>query len=93
MTDEFCIEWVKGQKVAGVSVPNGSQLKNRLLKLAQDRPDEVEIYCENDDGSICQHVPVAWVKISNPKIMSEENKAKVSERFQKMWDERKKNEK
>ena len=48
--NECVIEWIKGDKVAGVTMPNNTKLKNRILKIAETRK-EVEVTI-NDDGSI-----------------------------------------
>lgn len=70
--NECVIEWIKGEKVAGVTMPNNTKLKNRILKIAETRK-EVEVTM-NADGSIYARIPSAWVKI-NPKLeLSEEEK-------------------
>ena len=70
--NECVIEWIKGDKVAGVTMPNNTKLKNRILKIAETRK-EVEVTI-NDDGSIYARIPSAWVKI-NPTIeLTEEEK-------------------
>lgn len=83
--NEFAIEWIKGSKYAGVSVPSGTALKSKLLRLAEKNPDEVKIVTENEDGSMFAHVPVSYVKISPPRKISEEQKEAASERFRQMW--------
>lgn len=83
--NEFAIEWVKGAEYAGVTVPSGTALKSKLLRLAEEHPDEVKIMAENDDGSIFAHIPVRYIKISPPKKMSDEQKEAASERFKQMW--------
>ena len=84
--DEFAIEWVKGAEYAGVTAPSGTALKSKLLRLARENPNEVEIMVENQDGSLFAHIPVRYVKISPPKKMSEEQREAASERFKKMWE-------
>ena len=70
--NECVIEWIKGEKVAGVTMPNNTKLKNRILKIAETRK-EVEVTM-NADGSIYARIPSFWVKI-NPKLeLSEEKK-------------------
>ena len=34
--NEFCIEWIKGNDYAGVTVPSGTALKNKLLRYAEE---------------------------------------------------------
>ena len=70
--NECVIEWIKGEKMAGVTMPNNTKLKNRILKIAETRK-EVEVTI-NADGSIYARIPSSWVKI-NPKLeLSEEEK-------------------
>lgn len=83
--NEFSIEWVKGAEYAGVTVPSGTALKSKLLRLAEKNPDEVKIVVENKDGSLFAHVPVNYIKISPPRQVSEEQKEAASERFKQMW--------
>ena len=40
---------------------------NRLKKLAQDYPNDVEIQYINDDGSIGARVPYDWFRFVKPK--------------------------
>ena len=32
--NEFCIEWIKGNDYAGVTVPSGTALKSKLMRYA-----------------------------------------------------------
>lgn len=70
--NECVIEWIKGEKVAGVTMPNNTKLKNRILKIAETR-SEVEVTV-NDDGSIYARIPSSWVKINPSVEMTEEKK-------------------
>ena len=83
--NEFAIEWINGSDYAGVTVPSGTALKSKLLRLAEKNSDEVKIVVENKDGSMFAHVPVNYIKISPPKKMSEEQREAASERFRQMW--------
>lgn len=65
---ENVIEWIRGEKVAGVTLTSG-RLSNRIKKLAETRED-VEIIAENKDGSIFAHIPVSWVRINPPKVLN-----------------------
>ena len=73
------IEWLTGDDRVTVTF---DQLKyiNKIKKLAEKHP-EVEIRAENKDGSITAHLPLNFIKISAPKQVSEEFKAKASERL------------
>lgn len=83
--NEFVIEWIKGAEYAGITVPSGTALKSKLLKLADKNPKDVKIIAENRDGSLYAHMPISYVKISPPRQVSEEQKEAASERFKKMW--------
>ena len=85
---EFCIEWIKGNEYAGVSVPSGTALKSKLMKYAESRPDEVKVMAVNKDGSAFFHVPVSYIKISPPRKVSEAQREAAGERFRKMWEEK-----
>ena len=83
--NEFSIEWIKGGNYAGVTVPTGTALKSKLLKLGKEHPNDVKVISENEDGSIFVHIPVNYVKISPPRKVSDEQKEAASKRFKQMW--------
>lgn len=89
--NEFAIEWVKGGKYAGVTVPTGTALKSKLLRLAEQNPEDVKIISENKDGSVFAHIPIKYVKISPPRKISDEQKEAASARFRQMWKEKQNN--
>ena len=86
--NEFCIEWIKGNDYAGVTVPSGTALKSKLMRYAQERPDVVKLMAENKDGSAFFHIPISYVKVSPPRKVSEEQKKAAGERFRRMWEEK-----
>lgn len=86
---EFAINWLKGGTYAEVTVPSGTALKSKLLKLSECHPEEVNHIVENKDGSMVCHIPVSYIKISPPRKVSDEQKTAARERFQKMWADRK----
>lgn len=86
--NEFVIEWTKKGEYAGVSVPSGTALKSKLMRYAKERPDEVKLIVENDDGSAFFRIPVNYVKVSPPRKVSDEQKEAAGERFKKMWEEK-----
>ena len=87
--NEFAIEWTKDRDYAGVTVPTGTALKSKLMRYAQERPDEVKLMAENKDGSAFFHIPISYVKVSPPRKVSEEQREAAGERFRKMWEEKK----
>ena len=86
--NEFAIEWTKDRNYAGVTVPSGTALKSKLMRYAQERPDEVKLMAENKDGSAFFHIPISYVKVSPPRKVSEEQREAAGERFRKMWEEK-----
>lgn len=76
--NEHVIEWMRGDETATVSAPNNTRLKGQVTRLAEKYPDEVD-YIENKDGSICGHVPVKYVNVRHPKVLSDEHKQKLAE--------------
>ena len=86
--NECVIEWIRGDKLACVTMPSSTKLCNKIKRM---NPDFAEIeMIENADGSIFATVPVSWVKISPPRKVSEEQKALASERLKTMWSDRRK---
>lgn len=86
--NEFAIEWIKGRDYAGVTVPSGTALKSKLMRYADERPDEVKLMVENNDGSAFFHIPINYIKVSPPRKVSEEQRDAAGERFRKMWEEK-----
>ena len=86
--NEFCIEWIKGNDYAGVTVPSGTALKSKLMRYAEERPDEVKVMVENSDGSAFFHVQINYIKVSPPRKVSEAQREAAGERFRKMWEEK-----
>ena len=78
---EFVIEWGKGDMYAFITVPSGTALKTKIMKLADKYPSEVEIVKINDDGSMYSRVPVKYVTVRHPKVVSEETRRKAAERL------------
>lgn len=78
---EFSIYWIKGEKQASITLPSGSALGKKVIRLAQSRPDEVTIEPTNDDQYIMAHIPVKYIKISAPRILTDEQKSAVRDRL------------
>ena len=77
---ENVIEFTKDSERAAVTLCQG-RYKSRIKKLAADRPEECQIVAENTDGSLCAHIPVAWIRINPTKQLSEEQRKEIAERF------------
>lgn len=63
-------------------------MKSKLMRLAQERPDEVKIVAVNTDGSAFFHIPINYIKVSPPRKVSEKQREAAGERFRKMWEEK-----
>lgn len=75
---ENVIEFIKDSDRATVSFSQGRYI-TRIRKLAAERPEECKVMAQNKDGSICAHIPVAWIRI-NPSIeLSEEQRQRKAE--------------
>ena len=66
--NENAIEWLDTKQKATVTL-HGGRLKNRVMKLAEEYPDEVEIRREPDanSGFLVAKIPAKWVKITPPR--------------------------
>ena len=82
--NECSIAWVRGGEYAEVSAHNGSRLKGMVERMAKARPDDVKIIARNKDGSIFAHIPIGYVKLRAPRILTEEQKAELVERGKNM---------
>jgi hypothetical protein len=76
---ENAIEFITNEKRATVTFTQG-RYKTRIRELAERFPEECEIVAENADGSMCAHIPVAWVRINPPAQLTEEQKEARAER-------------
>lgn len=74
---ENAIEWLKGRKTATVTLAGGTSLNTRVRKLAQTKPDKVQITDVNENGTIVAHIPTSWIKINPPREVSEEQREKL----------------
>ena len=59
-------------------------MQGRVLKLAEQHPEDVKILVTNKDGSIFAHVPVKYVKLRAPRELTEEQRAELVERGKNM---------
>lgn len=84
---ENAIEWLDGQNVATVTLCS-QKLRNKVLRLAEQYPDDVEIRAEpeGNNGTLVAHIPRKLVKISPPPMreMTEEQREAARVRL-KSW--------
>ena len=57
--------------------------KNKLEKLAEKYPEDVELIAKNKDGSVLYHIPVKWLKVRPPvkRDLTDEQRAELAERI------------
>lgn len=69
--NENAIEFLRGQKRTTVTLTEPRYV-NRIRKLAEQYPDEVEIVADgpSNGGYLYAHIPTAWVRIQPPKKMN-----------------------
>lgn len=79
---ENVIEFLKDEQRATVTFSQG-RYKSRIKKLAAERPEECQIMAENQDGSMCAHIPVSWIKINLPKKLTKNQIEQAKENFSK----------
>ncbi len=79
---ENVIEFIKDEARATVTFSQG-RYKTRIKQLAKSHPEECEIIAENQDGSICAHIPVKCIRINPGNEISEEHKNKLRENLRK----------
>ena len=74
---ENVIEWITGEERATLSLSQRRTI-TRVKKLAEQYPDEVQIVAENQDGSVCVHMPVDYILIRKPRVteLSDEEKSR-----------------
>ena len=81
---ETCVEYIDQESTA-TFYSGERKLINKILKLAEERPDEVKIICmpEDNDGHLLAHIPKNWLKISPPakRSFTEEQRAAAAERM------------
>lgn len=82
---ETCIEYLNVDDNA-TFCSSESKWINKILKLKEEHPDEVDIqaYPEDNQGMIVAHVPKSWMKLSPPRKsnFTEEQRAEIAERLQ-----------
>lgn len=78
--NENVIEFMTNDTRATLSFSQG-RYKSVIRKLAEKQPEDCRIIADNEDGSICAHVPVSWIRISPPRQYTEEQRQQMGERL------------
>jgi hypothetical protein len=79
--NENVIEWLTGSDTVLVTLSQKKYI-NKIKKLAATHGDVV-IETENKDGSILARLPLKYIKITPPRVMTEEQRNQVRERLEK----------
>lgn len=77
---ENVLEWLNGQDTITCTISQ-KRIRNKLLKLAEQYPDEVKIEHMNDGVTILVKIPLKYLSIRRPRELSEEERAKAAERL------------
>ena len=80
---ETSYEYFTDDKLAVIST-NEKRIVNQVLRLADERPEDVVIQFmpEKNDGILVAKVPRSWIKKpSPPRAVSDEQRARMSEQF------------
>lgn len=85
MTDfkETAINYIIGEKHCTYYTAERKRI-TKLMKQAEQYPDEVKIVSTNEDGSVVAHIPLKWFKAPTPsqkRVMSDEQRQAARERF------------
>ena len=88
---ETAVNYIIGEEAATFYTAEKSYI-NSINKWLKEYPNDIEIKYKNKDGSLICHIPKSWIKIKPPRKISEQQKKNASERFKKMWEQKKLNE-
>ena len=79
---ETCVEFIKGESTLSW-YSSDSKWIARMVQLANERPDEVEIVYKDEEG-LMAHCPASWFKPPKPPIkrnMTDEQRKAAAERM------------
>ena len=86
---ETCVEFTKGGPTLSW-YSSDSKWIARMVQLANERPDEVEIVYKDEDGMLA-HCPASWFKPPKPPIkrdLAPEQRAELAERMKRARESR-----
>ena len=78
--NENAIEFMTNGTKATLTFSQG-RYKSVIRQLSEKHPDDCQIIADNEDGSICAHVPVSGLRISPPRQYTEEQRQQMGERL------------
>lgn len=86
-SQENVIEWIRGDKEVTVTLAGNTRYKTKVMKLAEEHPEEVKIRHINADGSIVAHLPLKCIKINWPKKVSDESRERSRENMARLHEQ------
>lgn len=75
---ETIISFNEEEQTANVYTFNGS-LKRKLAGLAEERPEECRLKLRKDYGLEEYTIPKKWVRVTPPRVISEEERQRLAE--------------
>lgn len=83
---ENVIEFLKGEKTITVTFSQRKYI-TKVKNMAKQYPNQVEILAENEDGSLCAHLPLnaLHLYISKKREISEDEREQMRKRMKRMW--------
>ena len=87
---ENFIEWLEDSERVTVTLSRQKYI-NTVLGLADLYPEEVEIKYlpKSNGGYLVAHLPLKYIKICHPRVLTEETKEKLSTRMKSLPSKRK----
>ena len=82
--NELSIYRTKTDDMWEVTFASNTRMKGKLMKLAEAHPDEVKNLTFNKDGSVYALIPLKWVKLGYPRVVSDEFREQARERLNKL---------
>ena len=82
--NELSIYRTKTDDMWEVTFASNTRMKGKLMKLAEAHPDEVKNLTVNKDGSVYALIPLKWVKLGYPRVVSDEFRERARERLNKL---------
>ena len=83
VVNENMIEFLKGDERATVTFSQ-ERYKTRIRNLAKQRPGECQIVAENQDGSLCAHIPTSWIRIKPGMELTDEQREERAETMRRL---------
>ena len=88
--NENVIEFMRNQKTMTVTFSQ-KRFVNKVRKMAEKYPDEIQIIEENEDGSIMAHMPLSALHIGIVKHpINDEQRGRLINGLRRYWDSKRK---